>query len=129
MVDMDATEHKDRVINQDTIPEFDSYYPYLGTNTNGELKPPTEGGMKALFAKKKPKEGSSSVVRKLILGTFGVRSYDYFRTNYRLEDQLHIDPVSIFSAVVKKVKTYPGSLTLVNQGMQLPDQLMEQHET
>ena len=68
------------------------------------------------------------MVRKLILGTFGVRSYDYFWTNYPLEDQLHIDPVSIFSAVVKKVRTYSGSLTLVNQGMQLPDQLMEQHE-
>ena len=72
---------------------------------------------------------SSSMVRKLILGTCGVRSYDYFRTNYPLEDHLqHIDPVSIFCAVIKKVRTYSGSLTLVNQDLLLPDQLMEQHE-
>lgn len=187
MVDMDATEYKERVVNKGTIPEFDSYCPYyLGTDKNGELKPPTEGDMKALFAKKKPKEGeiggrdeevnfrstigtrilcrlmkdvvktgmrptnfnsmfadnldlcdkereairkrSSSMVRKLILGTFGVRSYDYFRTKYLLEDHLHIDPVFIFCAVVKQVRTYSGSLMLVNQGMQLPDQLTEQHE-
>ena len=58
MVDMDATEYKERVVNKGTIPEFDSYCPYyLGTDKNGELKPPTEGDMKALFAKKKPKEG------------------------------------------------------------------------
>ena len=42
MVDMDATEYKERVVNKGTIPEFDSYCPYLGTD---------------LFAEKKPKEG------------------------------------------------------------------------
>ena len=57
MVDMDATEYKERVINQGTIPEFDGYYPYLGTDKNGELKAPTEGDMKAIFAKKKSKDG------------------------------------------------------------------------
>ena len=41
---------------------------------------------------------------------------------------MHIDPVSIFCAVIKKVRTYSGSLTLVNQGLLLPDQLMQQHE-
>ncbi|CAL1125812.1 unnamed protein product [Cladocopium goreaui] len=35
------------------------------------------------------------------------RSYDYFRTNYPLEDHLqHIDPVSIFCAVIKKVRLH-----------------------
>lgn len=73
------------------------------------------------------------MVRRLILGAFGVRSYDYlyFRTNYPLEDHLHIDPVSIFCAVVKKVRTvrtYSGSVTPVNQGIELPALLiMEQH--
>lgn len=57
MINMYATEYKERVVNQGTIPEFDRYYPYLGADKNGELKPPTEGDMKALFAKKKPKEG------------------------------------------------------------------------
>ena len=135
MVDMDTTEYKERVISQGTIPEFDSYHPYLGRDKHGELKPPREEGLKALFEKKKSSEGeiggrngevhlwgtigarilcrlmkhlvetgmklasfttifaddpnmsdkerealrrrSSSMVRKLILGTFGVRSYDY----------------------------------------------------
>ena len=54
---MDTTEHKERVINQDTIPEFDGYCPYLGTDKNGELKMPTEGDMKAMFASKKSKDG------------------------------------------------------------------------
>ena len=73
---------------------------------------------------------SSLMVRRLILEAFGVRSYDYlyFRTNYPLEDHLHIDPVSIFCAVVKKVRTYSGSVTLVNQGIELPALLMEQHK-
>ena len=43
---------------------------------------------------------SSAMVRRLILGAFGVRNYDYFRTNYPTEDHLHIDPVSIYCAVV-----------------------------
>ena len=53
MVDMDTTEYKERVINQGTIPEFDSYHPYLGRDKHGELKPPREEDMKALFEKKK----------------------------------------------------------------------------
>lgn len=59
MVDMDATEYEERVSNQGTIPEFDGYYPYLGTDKNGELKAPTEGDMKAIFAKKKSKDGEN----------------------------------------------------------------------
>ena len=44
---------------------------------------------------------SSAMVRRLILGAFGVRNYDYLiRTNYPTEDHLHIDPVSIYCAVV-----------------------------
>ena len=31
---------------------------------------------------------SSAMVRRLILGAFGVRNYDYFRTNYPTEDHL-----------------------------------------
>ena len=119
-----------RVINQGTIHEFDSYYPHLGTDKHGELKPPREEDMKAWFEKKKSSEGevggrneeaylrgtigtrimcrlmkhlvetgmkpasfttmvadnpdmrrSSSMVRKFIFGTFGVRSCDCFRAN------------------------------------------------
>ena len=43
---------------------------------------------------------SSAMVRRLILGAFGVWNYDYFQTNYPTEDHLHIDPVSIYCAVV-----------------------------
>ena len=119
-----------RVINQGTIHEFDSYYPHLGTDKHGLLKPRREEDMKAWFEKKKSSEGevggrneeaylrgtigtrimcrlmkhlvetgmkpasfttmvadnpdmrrSSSMVRKFILGTFGVRSCDCFRAN------------------------------------------------
>ena len=45
-----------------------------------------------------------------------------------VEDHLHIDPVSIFCAVIKKVRTYSGSLTLATEDLLLPDQLLEQHE-
>ena len=46
---MDAKEYKERVESSKSLPEFDHYFPFLGTNNNGELIMPTEEDMKKLL--------------------------------------------------------------------------------
>ena len=61
----------------------------------------------------------------MIVGAFGVMNYNYFRTAPPQEDHLHIDPVSIYCAVVEKGRSFSGSLTLLNQGLEPPKMLMD----
>ncbi|CAL1132557.1 unnamed protein product, partial [Cladocopium goreaui] len=131
-----------RVINQGTIHEFDSYYPHLGTDKHGLLKPRREEDMKAWFEKKKSSEGEVGGRNEeaYLRGTIGTRIMcrlmkhlvetgmkpASFTTMVADNPDMRITYTS--HAVIKKVRTYSGSLTLANQDLLLPDQLLEQHE-
>lgn len=50
---------------------------------------------------------ATEFVRKIIAGTFAVRSYDYFRVNPpKREDHMHLDPVELVCAVTERARTF-----------------------
>ena len=53
MVEMDVKDDMQRVKDYGLIPEFDSYFPYLGTDARGELIMPSDKDMEIFFNKKK----------------------------------------------------------------------------
>ena len=66
----------------------------------------------------------SSLIRKVIVGAYGVSKYDYFRIFKNTVHHLHVNPVSIFCAVDSRWRKFYGSLTIIiNQG--LMEQLMK----
>jgi hypothetical protein len=67
---------------------------------------------------------ASDFIRKIISGTFAVRSYDYFRVNPpRRDDHIHIDPVELVCAVTERARTFTVLMTLNKIGLALPQQL------
>ena len=67
---------------------------------------------------------ASDFIRKIISGTFAVRSYDYFRVNPpQRDDHIHIDPVELVCAVTERARTFTVLVTLNKIGLALPQQL------
>ena len=67
---------------------------------------------------------ASDFIRKIIAGTFAVRSYDYFRVNPpRRDDHIHLDPVELVCAVTERARTFSVLVTLNKIGLALPQQL------
>lgn len=69
-------------------------------------------------------------IRKIIAGTFNVRSYDYFRVAPpQRDDHFHIDPVSLTCAVMERVRTFAIMMTLNKIGLQMPAGLVKVWES
>jgi hypothetical protein len=67
---------------------------------------------------------ASDFIRKIISGTFAVRSYDYFRVAPpQRDDHIHIDPVELACAVTERSRTFTVLVTLNKIGLALPQQL------
>lgn len=67
---------------------------------------------------------ATDFVRKIIAGTFAVRSYDYFRVDPpKREDRIHIDPVELACAVSERARTFAVLATLNKIGLKLPPAL------
>jgi hypothetical protein len=67
---------------------------------------------------------ATDFVRKIIAGTFAVRSYDYFRVNPpKRDDHVHLDPVELVCAVTERSRTFSVLVTLNKIGLQLPQAL------
>lgn len=68
-------------------------------------------------------------VRKIIAGTFAIRSYDYFRVDPpKREDHHHIDPVELTCAVSDGTRSFAVLVTLNKVGLGLPAGLQKAWE-
>ena len=66
---------------------------------------------------------ATDFVRKIIAGTFAVRSYDYFRVDPpRRDDHVHLDPLT------ERARTCAVLVTLNKVGLQLPQALQRSWE-
>jgi hypothetical protein len=72
---------------------------------------------------------ATDFVRKIIAGTFAVRSYDYFGVDPpRRDDHVHLDPLELVCAVTERARTCAVLVTLNKVGLQLPQALQRSWE-
>ena len=72
---------------------------------------------------------ATDFVRKIIAGTFAVRSYDYFRVNPpKRDDHVHLNPVELVCAVTERSRTFAVLVTLNKVGLRLPQALQRSWE-